>query len=112
MHARLQLTLLVYFVPRTVCGVARVRQIDFNEEVRKESEEVEEAERIAKEADRKPLWEQLAGKRDEKQAKFEAVRASMFGTFVVFLHRLPVRYVRQMLASAIDTCEGSPGRVS
>lgn len=38
-----------------------------------------EAERIAKEADKKPLWEQLAGKRDEKQAKFDAVRASMFG---------------------------------
>lgn len=57
------------------------RQIDFNEEVRKESEEVSEAERIAKEADRKPLWEQLAGKRDEKQAKFDAVRASMFGKF-------------------------------
>lgn len=55
------------------------RQIDFNEEVRKESEEVLEAERIAKEADKKPLWEQLAGKRDEKQAKFDAVRASMFG---------------------------------
>ena len=54
-------------------------QIDFNEEVRKESEEVLEAERIAKEADKKPLWEQLAGKRDEKQAKFDAVRASMFG---------------------------------
>eukprot|EP00752_Nemacystus_decipiens_P014554 g12962.t2 len=52
--------------------------IDFNEEVRKESEEVSEAERIAKEAERKPLWEQLAGKRDEKQAKFDAVRASMF----------------------------------
>lgn len=56
------------------------RQIDFNEEVRKESEDVLEAERIAKEADKKPLWEQLAGKRDEKQAKFDAVRASMFGT--------------------------------
>ncbi|CAN0004032.1 unnamed protein product [Ectocarpus fasciculatus] len=52
--------------------------IDFNEEVRKESEDVLEAERIAKEADKKPLWEQLAGKRDEKQAKFDAVRASMF----------------------------------
>ncbi|CBN79705.1 conserved unknown protein [Ectocarpus siliculosus] len=52
--------------------------IDFNEEVRKESEDVREAERIAKEADKKPLWEQLAGKRDEKQAKFDAVRASMF----------------------------------
>lgn len=55
-------------------------QIDFNEEVRKESEEVDEAERIAKDAEKKPLWEQLAGKRDEKQAKFDAVRASMFGT--------------------------------
>lgn len=59
--------------------IRRRTQIDFNEEVRKESEEVSEAERIAKEADRKPLWEQLAGKRDEKQAKFDAVRASMFG---------------------------------
>lgn len=56
-----------------------LRQIDFNEEVRKESDEVLEAERIAKEADNKPLWEQLAGKREEKQAKFDAVRASMFG---------------------------------
>lgn len=43
-----------------------------------------EAERIAKEADNKPLWEQLAGKREEKQAKFDAVRASMFGTYAVF----------------------------
>lgn len=63
----------------SVCSFG-VGQIDFNEEVRKQSEEVKEAERIAIEADKKPLWEQLAGKRDEKQAKFDAVRASMFGT--------------------------------
>lgn len=54
-------------------------QIDFSEEKRKESEEVSEAERIAKEAERKPLWEQLAVKRDEEKAKFDAVRAAMFG---------------------------------
>lgn len=69
-------------ISTTPCDFAARRQIDFNEEVRKESEDVLEAERIAKEADKKPLWEQLAGKRDEKQAKFDAVRASMFGTLL------------------------------
>ena len=49
-----------------------------------------EAERIAKEAERKPLWEQLAGKRDEKQAKFDAVRASMFGAFCRVPLPLPI----------------------
>jgi len=56
-----------------------VHQIDFSDEKRKESEEISEAERIAKDAERKPLWEQLAMKRDEEKAKFDAVRAAMFG---------------------------------
>lgn len=54
-------------------------QIEFNEEVRIESEEVKEAERIAKEAESKPLWQQLAAKREEEEAKYNAVRASLFG---------------------------------
>ena len=70
-------------------------QIGFNEEVRKESEEVLEAERIAKEADKKPLWEQLAGKRDEKQAKFDAVRASMFGAFLMGMRGSELRHRAQ-----------------
>lgn len=52
-----------------------------------------EAERIAKEADKKPLWEQLASKRDEKQAKFDAVRAAMFGAYCLSPDASTVRRV-------------------
>lgn len=82
-YSRYLIVLFPFLLP-----AVSIDQIDFNEEVRKESEEVLEAERIAKEADKKPLWEQLAGKRDEKQAKFDAVRASMFGTCSVYIRYL------------------------
>jgi hypothetical protein len=52
--------------------------IDFNEEKRIESEEVLAAEKRAREAANKPLWQQLAEREEEKEAKFEAVRKAIY----------------------------------
>ncbi len=48
------------------------------EEKRVESEEVKLAERMAKEASQKPLWEQLKEKEDAKEEEFEAFRKAIY----------------------------------
>lgn len=86
------------------CAMPPSSQIEFNEEVRIESEEVKEAERIAKEAESKPLWQQLAAKREEEEAKYNAVRASLFGAPFVLRSCFQVnidRSSRDFVSSAV-----------
>ncbi len=48
------------------------------EEKRVESEEVKMAEKMAKEASQKPLWEQLKEKEDAKEEEFETFRKAIY----------------------------------
>ncbi len=48
------------------------------EEKRVESEEVKLADRLAKEAAQKPLWEQLKEREDAKEEEFEAFRKAIY----------------------------------
>ncbi len=48
------------------------------QEKRVDSEEVKLAERMAKEASQKPLWEKLKEKEDAKEEEFEAFRKAIY----------------------------------